>query len=369
MVRITTLTFSLIRYRRWCISFTLFSISETTNRHELLMRLSWRQLIRSKLRGKSSYFSIGIAFSGESVMLCALQKEGDELKWVLDASFSHTNWQSQLAEYVKRHKLGNTDCYVSLTSHWYQLLQLDQPKVPEDEIYAAIAWPLNDLLPPNTEYVYDYLNPPAQAAGQAKLSVVAIPHKDIERISKGIYNAELSLKNISIEETASVELTPESDDAVMSLVQEHGEEIVLNIVKGNQLYFTRRLKGFENLGSYSENELSMGITESLCVQIQRSMDYFESQLRQSPVRKVLLKLDTPLADELASQIQGNMGLPVNPFEPLIICGSGFNFKMASFSCLGAAYIKHANAAQSHLKTKSAKDKAASSGASSAEVSS
>ena len=303
------------------------------------MRLSWRQLVKSKLKGKSSYFSIGIAFSGESVLLCALQKKGDELQWVLDASFSHSNWQGQLADYVQRHKLANTDCYVSLTSHWYQLLQIEKPKVPEEEVYAALGWPLKDLLPPNTEYVYDYLNPPAQVAGQSKLSVVAIPHKDITNISKGIYDADLTLKIISIEETATVELTPKSDDAVMSLVQEHGEEIVLNIVKNNELYFTRRLKGFENLGSYSENELSMGITESLCVQIQRSMDYFESQLRQSPVRKVLLKLDTALAEQLATQIQENMGLPVCPFEPEISCGSGFNFKMASFSCLGAAYVK------------------------------
>ncbi|MFQ3248445.1 MAG: MSHA biogenesis protein MshI [Glaciecola sp.] len=305
------------------------------------MRLSWRQLIKSKLKGKSSYFSIGIAFSGESVMLCALQKQGDELQWVLDASFSHSNWQEQLTEYVRSHKLANTDCYVSLTSHWYQLLQIEQPNVPEEEVYAALGWPLKDLLPPNVEYVYDYLNPPAQAAGQAKLSVVAIPHKDIERISQGIYEADLTLKSISVEETATVELTPSSEDAIMSLVQEHGEEIVLNIVKNNKLYFTRRLKGFENLGSYSESELSMGITESLCVQIQRSMDYFESQLRQSPVRKVLLKLDTALADQLAAQIQENMGLPVSPFEPEITCGAGFNFKMASFSCLGAAYIKQA----------------------------
>ncbi len=303
------------------------------------MRLSWRQLVKSKLKGKSPYFSIGIAFSGESVLLCALQKKDDELQWVLDASFSHSNWQGQLADYVQRHKLANTDCYVSLTSYWYQLLQVEKPKVPEEEVYAALAWPLKDLLPPNTEYVYDYQNPPAQVAGQSKLSVVAIPHKDITNISKGVYDAELTLKTISIEETATVELTPKSDDAVMSLVQEHSEEIVLNIVKNNQLYFTRRLKGFENLGSYSEKELSMGITESLCVQIQRSMDYFESQLRQSPVRKVLLKLDTALAEQLASQIQDNMGLPVCPFEPEIRCGSGFNFKMASFSCLGAAYIK------------------------------
>jgi len=303
------------------------------------MRLSWRQLVKSKLRGKSSYFSIGIAFSGESVLLCALQKHGDKFQWVLDASFSHSNWQGQLADYVQRHKLANTDCYVSLTSHWYQLLQVEKPNVPESEVYAALEWPLKDLLPPNTDYIYDYLTPPTQVAGQSKLSVVAIPHKDIKNISKGIYDADLTLKSILIEETATVELMPTSDDAVISLVQEHGEEIVLNIVKKNQLYFTRRLKGFENLGSYSEKELSMGITESLCVQIQRSMDYFESQLRQPPVRQVLLKLDTTLAEQLAIQIQESMGLPVNAFEPEIMCGSGFNFKMASYSCLGAAYVK------------------------------
>jgi MSHA biogenesis protein MshI len=329
----------------------MFIRAEITKRHEYLMRLSWRQLIKSKLRGKSSYFSIGIAFSGESVLLCALQKHDDEMQWVLDASFSHSNWQGQLADYVQRHKLANTDCYVSLTSHWYQLLQIDKPNVPESEVYAALAWPLKDLLPPNTNYVYDYLKPPAQVAGQSKVSVVAIPHKDIESLGTGIYDANLNLQSILIEETATVELMPTSDDAVISLVQENGEEIVLNIVKNSQLYFTRRLKGFENLGSYSENELSMGITESLCIQIQRSMDYFESQLRQSPVRKVMLKLDTSLSEKLAIQIHENMGLPVTLFEPEIICGAAFNFKMASFSCLGAAYVKQSLITEQKKSTK------------------
>ncbi|MBF7073686.1 biogenesis protein MshI [Glaciecola sp. MH2013] len=305
------------------------------------MRLSWRQLIKSKLRGKSTFFSVGIAFSAESVLLCVLQKNGDNIDWVLDASFSHATWREQLANYVQSNKLANTDCYVTLTSHWYQLLQADQPKVEEDEMYASLAWPLKELLPSNTDYVYDYMTPPAQVAGQSKLNVVAIPKKDIRNIANGVYEAQLKMRNISIEETATIELTPPSDDAVMTLVQEHGEEIVLNVVKNGEMYFTRRLKGFENLGSFSEHELSMGITDSLCVQIQRSMDYFESQLRQPPVRKVLLKLDTNLTDSLANQIQENMNLPVVNFEPEINCGPEFNFKMASFSCLGAAYTKQA----------------------------
>ena len=36
----------------------------------------------------------------------------------------------------------------------------------------------------------------------------------------------------------------------------------------------------------------MGVSESMSVELQRSMDFFESQLRQAPVKKILLHLDT-----------------------------------------------------------------------------
>ena len=86
-----------------------------------------------------------------------------------------------------------------------------------------------------------------------------------------------------------------TDEAVVTLTQEAGEEIILNIVKDGHLYISRRLKGFENLAAFSAEELRMGVLDGLCIQIQRSMDFFESQLRQPPVRKVVLhiKLQQP----------------------------------------------------------------------------
>ena len=83
---------------------------------------------------------------------------------------------------------------------------------------------------------------------------------------------------------------PSMESATVLLTQEAGEEVVLNVVKDGNLYSSRRLKGFENIGSFSQEELEMGLLDNLGVQIQRSMDHFESQLRQPPIRCLILAL-------------------------------------------------------------------------------
>lgn len=301
------------------------------------MRLSWQQLIRKKLQGRSKFYSVGIAFSAEGISLCGLKKEPRGLRWELDAGLSHTNWQAQLATFVKNYELSGAPCHVALTSHHYQVLQIDRPDVPDAEVHDALAWQVQQLLPSNQEYAYDFAEQPVQVSGQNKVIVVAIPKKDIQAISEGIFEADLDLRSIIIEETAAVELTPYSDEATLTLVQEHGEEIVLNIVKDGRLYFSRRLKGFENLGTYSMEELEMGIIDTLCVQLQRSMDFFESQLRQAPVQQILIKLDTSLPLTIINGIQDAMDINTAEFVPALSCAQHLDFKMASFSCLGAAY--------------------------------
>jgi len=295
------------------------------------------------MQTKAKGLVIGIALSAEGVSLCVLQKSKQgQIEWIKDATFGLQDWTEELQNFAKVNKLLGSDCYVNLTSHHYQLLQIDKPNVPDEDMHSALVWTIKELISNDTEYAHDYAQQPIQVGGQDKLSVVAIPKKDIQQISSTIYAAGLKLRAIGIEELSSALLSPMVDEAVLTLVQEHTEEIVLNIVRNRQLYFSRRIKGFENLGGFSEQELEMGIVDNLCVQIQRSMDFFESQLRQPPVRKILTKLDTPLQKQLVQQIQEAMDISVELFEPDIVLNEGFNFKMASFSCLGAAYQAFTN---------------------------
>jgi len=301
------------------------------------MRISWKQFIKRKLRKSSAYQSVGIAFTADQVLLCALKEKEGQFVWALDASFSHQSWQENLPAYVKKHGLAGAPCFFALSSHWYRIHQMDKPSVNDEELFDALQWPIKEVAGSEKEIVYDYSDMPVQVAGQSKVMAVAVAKEEVAKLTKVIYLADLDLRSIVVEELATVHLVPLKNEPVITLVQEHGEVVVLNIVKDNQLYFTRRIKGFENIGGFSEVELDMGLTESICVQIQRSMDFFESQLRQAPIKRILLKLDSPHVNFLSSRISESMGVTCEAFEPKITCADGFNFKMASFSCLGAAY--------------------------------
>lgn len=304
-----------------------------------MQKIGWKQYLKQKLRKASQFYSVGIAYTADQVLLCVLREINGSITWCLDASFSHQSWQSELKEYVFSNGLAGADCYFALSSHWYRIYQIDKPKVDEKDIFNALQWPLKEASGSEKDIVYDFVDLPAQVAGQNKVLAVAVSREEIKKLTEVIFESDLNLKGVSIEEIATNQLVKCNSEPVITLVQEHGEVIVLNIVKDNQLYFSRRLKGFENIGGFTQAELEMGITDSLSVQIQRSMDFFESQLRQAPIRRILVKVDSPHTEFLCQHIADSMGVSCETFIPDLQCSPDLNFKIASFSCLGAAYSK------------------------------
>lgn len=301
------------------------------------MKISWKQFIKQKFRKPSEFCSIGLSYTADQVLLCGLKKHGDTLHWELDESFAHHSWQEQLTRYVETKKLAGTPTFFALSANWYRVHQIDKPNVEESDLFQALQWPIKEAVGSDKPLTYDYCDLPVQVTGQNKILAVAFPTDEISKLSEVIYSTELDLQSISVEEFTTPQLLPASNEPVITLVQEHGEVVVLNVVKNNELYFTRRLKGFENIGGFSEVELDMGIIESLCVQIQRSMDFFESQLRQAPIRKILIKLDSLHSDFICTRIATAMGVTCKPFIPEIECAPHLDYKIASFTSLGAAF--------------------------------
>lgn len=257
----------------------------------------------------------------------------------MQESFSLSDWQPRLKQWVKQARLQGLPCHVVLAGSEYSLLQVEKPKVPEAEVVQALQWAVKDLLADDKEQVLDYFDLPSQTTGANKVNVVAAPRDLIESICTGLFEADVELKSIGIEELATCDLMPQSDEGIITLIQQPGQEIHLNVVKNRNLYFSRRLKGYENLGSFSEQELQMGIVDSLSVQIQRSMDYFESQLRQAPVKRILLSVDSPVSDALAQQISNVTLLPVDPYQPQVSHSDNLRFTSACFNSLSAALVE------------------------------
>ncbi len=300
------------------------------------MRIGWRTFLKQKLRTKSAYHSVGIAVGHEAVTVCLLKQEQGRLIVVKEQMLSVGQWPEQLSNWVDQHNVGPTACYVAFSMDYYHLLQIDRPAVEDAELMSALAWPIKEISGTDAPLVYDYVDLPVPLAGSKKVNVAALPQPEVEKVIEAVVTAGLCLKHITVAELVTCDLIAPDKDPLLMLVQEAGEEISLNVIKDGHLYVSRRLKGFENLGSFSEQELQMGLADSLSVQVQRSMDYFESQLRQPPIRNISIRLDTPHPNVLANLISQSVNATVTPLSLDIDNESGGDVSRLNMVALGAA---------------------------------
>ncbi|WP_188696110.1 type IV pilus biogenesis protein PilM [Bowmanella pacifica] len=293
-------------------------------------------MLTSSWRKSTAYFSVGLEFGQHGVMLSLLGLKEGQPYWLDQHKMDSHDWVAALTLWVENHRAANTPCHLVFSTNRYQLLQVDRPPVPELEIVPALSWSVRELLATQDEMQVDYFDMPAQPTGTNKINVVAVPKSLVEDVVQGIAKAGLQLATIGIEELSQCDLLEPHQDAQITLLQEPGEAISLNIIKDSKLYFTRRLRGYEQLSSYGLEQIHQGVADSLSLEIQRSMDYFDSQLRQAPVRKLLLCIDTPFMAELAQLLQEATLLDTQIIEPNLAHADGLSFSSGSLTSLGAA---------------------------------
>lgn len=301
------------------------------------MRIGWRKLISYLNRKPSGFATLGIEYDVNGLQLCATQEIDGQLTWVLNHSLPLKDWQTELKSFVNEHDLSNTKTTIVFATKKYKLVQTDKPAVPETEIAQALQWSVKDLLMTQDEVAIDYFDLPAQTTGANKVNVVAIPKNELFEVCKGVIEAGLFIEQVTVEELATCELLPDNQDGYVTMFQSPGAEVCLNIVKGGKLYFSRRIKGYEQISSFTEMELQMGVAENLSVELQRSMDFFEGQLRQAPVKKIFINLDTQHQGVLAKLVGEAMQANAEPFEPVCAKSEELNYTDASLAALGGAF--------------------------------
>jgi MSHA biogenesis protein MshI len=217
---------------------------------------------------------------------------------------SEEQWGDGLTSLIALHKLKGAVCTLSLPFNRYQLLQIDKPNIPEEELTMALSWNIKDLVTIGQEdLIADYFHVAAKTPMQGeKLNVVAASRKMLSPLVDIFAKNKVPLKGIVPEEMLIQNVIGKSDTASLLLSQQMNEEIALQIIKKEQIYFARKLRGFNRIHEYSAQELTDGLTDSLSLEVQRSMDYFESQLKQAPIKDILLALPTEHQELIAGQI-------------------------------------------------------------------
>ncbi|WOT04803.1 MSHA biogenesis protein MshI [Shewanella youngdeokensis] len=241
-------------------------------------------------------------------------------------SFDKMDWTSAFEQIVKA--LGTAKVHIVLSADFYQLILVDKPNVEPEDISAALLWSVKDLVSqPVSDIHLDFFESSKQTTN--KLNVVVTEKKQLVSLFTAARDVGIDICGVTIEEMAITNLF---SDNQARLILSHcvDGEMLLAVVKNGELFMQRRVRGFTQLQSVAAEELAFGLADNLSLEIQRSMDYFESQLREAPVVSIDL-LMVGARDKLAELISENFNQEVTPYQAESVEAIYSQMALAEFS--------------------------------------
>ena len=215
--------------------------------------------------------------------------------------------------------VGRFQCATLLRPGEYQLLLVEAPTVPRDELKSALRWRIKDMVDYHMDdATLDVLDIPPErsgAAGNHSMYAVSARNDVIQARIKQFEDARIPLSVIDIPETAQRNIAAlfESEGRGLALLYLGNDFGLLTINFGGELYLGRRIDaGIEQLKGASEQARESAMNRIL-VELQRTFDHFERQFRHVSVTQLLLGPE-PEDTGLLAYLSANLGLPVARVE-------------------------------------------------------
>jgi len=266
---------------------------------------------------------LGIAFQQQGVSLCSIpvQKLDDSADEGQDAKVIFQHEKAKPAHFPRAIQLLHSnaelegDANLVLNEAQSQVVQVDKPTVPDNEIISALKWQIKDLVSISPDnMVLDYYDAPVLAGGKEQINVVCAPLNELKELVAATEQGNVKVSSITTQEFAFANLLAPQHDAHLLVCQQPNEEIVLLIVKQKQIFFQRRLRGFAQIANKTADELSFSIIDNISLEIQRSTDYFERQLKQAPIKAIKVLLPIELEGIFIEKLAENSAVPVSLLE-------------------------------------------------------
>lgn len=168
----------------------------------------------------------------------------------------------------------------------YQMLLVERPDVPAEEVAQAVRWRLRELLDfPVDEAVVDVFDVPRQARGNRDMIyAVAAEGAAVAALASQLEDARVALAAIDVPELClrNIATSLEQDRfGVACLLVQNGRG-VLTLSREQNLYLIRHIE--VPAGAATDS----AAVAQIALEVQRSLDYFESHYDQRPIRDVLL---------------------------------------------------------------------------------
>lgn len=277
-----------------------------------------KSFFKRKGKKKPGWMAIGFRADGVAAAYARRAESGSKpiVEWL---SFYPTEKQGRpggLARLDKERHVATHQSSFLLPHEDYQLLQMEAPVVPPDELKSAVRWRLRDMLDFHIDdATFDVLSVPAdKGAGGRPGSMFAVVAKNllIGQTQAMFDDADLDLRVIDIPEMAQRNLAAlvETEGRAVAMLSIDDEGALLTITAGGELYASRRM---DVTASQIHHLHAESFYERIALEMQRSLDHFERQHHTLPLSRVVLG---PMRDAsgLQAYLSANLYVPVEALD-------------------------------------------------------
>ena len=207
-------------------------------------------------------------------------------------------------------------CTALLSAGDYQILSLDAPNVPKEELKAAIRWRLKDMLEFHVDdAAIDVLDIPCDKDAPTRghsMFAVAAKNQLIAARQEQFEKNKLMLDVIDIPEMAQRNIAAlfETEGRGLAVLYFDAAGGLLTVSQGGELHLSRRIDvTLRQLQAASETERA-DYFERITVEVQRSLDHFDRHSRHISLSKLMLAPIGSATEALQAYLAANLYLAV-----------------------------------------------------------
>lgn len=271
-----------------------------------------------KLISKSKAGCIGLEIRADGIAIALATPNSSGQLFVRESKFQACKAAERvdvLTQLVEALDAKGLACNIVLPAKQYQTYSIEKPNVEDTELSDAARWRVKDMLEFDLDdAVSDVYEFPSDALrGRAPLlNIVVCRSAIIKEAISLVSQSGLTLQSIDIVDLAlrniATRLSEDEHKAQAILYLRNGAGVMV-LVKNGDVYLSRHFDfSPEALNEPAQQE---SVVQNLALEIQRSFDYFESQMGQVPPRMISLMgpdSNVPLSNMLGSSITAEVTL-------------------------------------------------------------
>jgi MSHA biogenesis protein MshI len=209
-------------------------------------------------------------------------------------------------------------CSLVLDETEYSLVLTDAPEVPPAELRSAVRWRVRDLIDFSVDdAVLDVFDVPGESEVNRARSLYAVAARKsaVQQHIDLLTAAGIAVSIIDIPEMTQRNIAAllEDDERGVLMLSFGAQSGLVTITRRKEIYLARRLDiGIEALGA---GDAPAAEYDRVVLEIQRSLDYFDSYFRQSPIASVALGPEAARAPGLLEHLQASLNAIVRGVDP------------------------------------------------------